>query len=222
MKHIVLCIVLLFTLGEAYPQANGDVTNQQPDYVSIKKEIANVTSNYYYPRLLERYEASDPSLTIVDYRYLYYGYIFQDKYDPNWESKEGRRIERYFKKVKKEERDYDKVIAVVNESLREFPFDLRSMRFLCYLYYEKGDEEMQQRVSEKFLSVVGAIMSTGNGESCESAFHVISPRHEFSILKVFQMELSGEKRQGACNYVTLKENEMGVEGFYFIVPSIGK
>ena len=215
MKHFLMCFLLTFTFCEIYSQ---DPVSQAPDYALIRIETADSSTDYYYPRLLERYEAFDSTLTVTDYRYLYFGYIFQKNYKPEWKSKDEKKIEKYFREVKKEGNNYDKVIDLVSQSLLEFPFDLRTMQFLCFLYHQNGDREMGQKASRRFLSVIGAILSTGDGESCETAYHVISPQHELSILKVFQFESSAQQPVGECNYLILKENKRGVKGIYFKVP----
>ena len=219
MKHIVIFFLLTFFVCEIYSQTP---VAQVPDYESIRNEIVDTASDYYYPRLLDRYEAFDSTLTVTDYRYLYYGYIFQDNYDPNWKSRDEKKVEKYFRNAKKDESNYDKVIELVCKSLNDYPFDLRTMRFLCFLYHQKGDREMGEKASSRFISIIGAILSSGDGESCETAYHVISPRHEFSILKIFQFESTDQKRVDGCNYLQLKENKRGVEGIYFKVPTFQK
>ena len=215
MKHFFVCFLLTFTFCEIYSQ---EPVMQAPEYELIRLATADSSSDHYYPRLLERYEAFDSTLSVTEYRYLYFGYIFQDNYNPEWKSKDEKKIEKYFREAKKDESNYDKVIDLVNKSLREFPFDLRTMQFLCFLYHQNGNIEMGQKASHRFLSVIGAILSTGDGECCETAYHVISPQHELSILKVFQFESSAQKPFGDCNYLELKENKRGVKGIYFKVP----
>ena len=133
-----------------------------------------------------------------------------------------KKIEKYFRNAKEDERNFDKVVDLVCKSLQDYPFDLRTMRFLCFLYYQKGDKEMGEKASHRFISIIGAILSSGDGESCETAYHVISPRHEFSILKIFQFESAAQMRVDGCNYLELKENKRGMEGIYFKVPGIEK
>ena len=55
---------------------------QPPNYEGIKKIITVKESQFYYPDLFERYKNSDSTLTVQEYRILYYGFIYQEKYDP--------------------------------------------------------------------------------------------------------------------------------------------
>jgi hypothetical protein len=156
----------------------------------------------------------------VDYRHLYYGYLFQNNYDSDWNLKDKKTIEKSFRDAKKDKTNYDQVITLVNNSLHEYPFDLRSMQFLCFLYHENDEKKMGEKASRRFISLIGAILSSGDGKSCETAYHVIFPQHEFSILKIFQFESAAQKRVDGCNYLELKENKRGMEGIYFKVPGI--
>ncbi|MDD5346339.1 MAG: DUF4919 domain-containing protein [Proteiniphilum sp.] len=219
MRHILVFILLTVAFCDLYPQVP---IAQAPDYESIKQEIFDSSSDYYYPQLMERYEAFDSTLTVTDFRHLYYGFIFHENYDPDWKSRDEKKIEKYFRNAKEDERNFDKVVDLVCKSLQDYPFDLRTMRFLCFLYHQKGDKEMGEKASHRFISIIGAILSSGDGESCETAYHVISPRHEFSILKIFQFESAAQMRVDGCNYLELKENKRGMEGIYFKVPGIEK
>jgi hypothetical protein len=197
-----------------------EIYSQAPDYETIRRNVVDSTSDSFYPKLMQRYEAFDTTLTVVDYRHLYYGYLFQNNYDSDWNLKDKKTIEKSFRDAKKDKTNYDQVITLVNNSLHEYPFDLRSMQFLCFLYHENDEKKMGEKASRRFISLIGAILSSGDGKSCETAYHVIFPQHEFSILKIFQFESAAQKRVDGCNYLELKENKRGMEGIYFKVPGI--
>ncbi len=55
---------------------------EKPDLEKIKEETLNPRSNYYYPKLLEKYWRNDTVMTNEEYRNLYPGYMFQEDYDP--------------------------------------------------------------------------------------------------------------------------------------------
>ena len=212
MKHCIMFFLFSLACMEIYSQA--------PDYETIRRNVVDSTSDSFYPKLMQRYEAFDTTLTVVDYRHLYYGYLFQNNYDSDWNLKDKKTIEKSFRDAKKDKTNYDQVITLVNNSLHEYPFDLRSMQFLCFLYHENDEKEMGEKASRRFISLIGAILSSGDGKSCETAYHVIFPQHEFSILKIFQFESAAQKRVDGCNYLELKENKRGMEGIYFKVPGI--
>lgn len=64
-------------------------------------------------------------------------------------------------------------------------------------------------------------MSTGNGEAPETAWHVISPTHEYNIIN--RMGLKGKDYvfvEPYYDYVEVEENILNAEGFYFNVDRI--
>ena len=76
MYKCMIVIALMFLALNLYPQEHKMVT---PDFVKIEAEIKNENSNFYYPKLFERYLKGDTTLTVEDYHYLYFGYSFQDE-----------------------------------------------------------------------------------------------------------------------------------------------
>jgi hypothetical protein len=79
MRQLLFIIFLLITIGIANSQ---ELTFQKPDYDLIKKDIQDSSSAFYYPKIMSRLLVYDTTLTIEDYRHLYYGYIFQNDYKP--------------------------------------------------------------------------------------------------------------------------------------------
>ncbi|MDE7125005.1 MAG: DUF4919 domain-containing protein, partial [Muribaculaceae bacterium] len=54
----------------------------RPDLETIKSETTDPTSSRYYPKLMQSYLSNDTTLTAEDFRFLYYGYLFQEDYEP--------------------------------------------------------------------------------------------------------------------------------------------
>ena len=54
----------------------------KPDLEKIKTESTDPDSRYYYPRLLKMFMSNDTVMTDDDYRYFYYGTLFQEDFDP--------------------------------------------------------------------------------------------------------------------------------------------
>jgi len=66
------------------------------------------------------------------------------------------------------------------------------------------------------------ILSSGDGRTEESAFHVISVSHEYDILQVLGFEFGGQQSLTTkdCDYLAVKENEYDIKGFYFNVQML--
>lgn len=217
MRQILVFIFLLTLSVNVYSQ---ELTYQEPDYDLIKMEIQDSSSTYCYSKLLSRLVNFDTTLTNEDYRHLYYGYIFNKDYKPYWRSPDEEKLLKYYGSDKLKERDYDEIINLATHSINEFPFDLRQMNYLAYIYHLKGDEEMAKKISYRFQGIIGAIMSTGDGKTCETGLHVISTSHEYVILNMFQFQFESQALTGDCDYLALVKDERNVEGIYFNIKKL--
>ncbi len=217
MRHFLTFHFLLLLCGNVNSQ---EFSFQKPDYELIKAEIQDSTSIYFYPKLMSRLVIYDTTLTNEDYRHLYYGYPFQNEYEPYWISPYEEELLKYYRSETVKEKHYDRIIKLATLSVDEFPFDLRQMNYLGYVYHLKGDENMAKKVSYRLHGTIGAIMSTGDGMSCESGYHVISTSHEYALLNLFQFQLESQALTGDCDYLEIVKDERNVEGLYFNIKKL--
>jgi len=94
------------------------------------------------------------------------------------------------------------------------------MNFLGYIYHLKGDTEMAKKISYRFNGILGAIFSTGDGNTCETGFHVISVSHEYVILNIFQFQIKQQALTGDCDYLELLKNDRNIDGIYFNIKKL--
>jgi hypothetical protein len=217
MKQILTLTFLLIVFCHVNAQ---QLTYQKPDYDLIKKEIQDSSSTFYYPKLMSRLTQYDTTLSADDYRHLYYGYIFQNEYKPYWTSPDEEKLVKFYRSEKINEKDYDEIIRLASHSIEVFPFDLRQMNFLGYIYHLKGDDEMANKVWFRFQGSFGAIMTSGDGKTCESGYHVISVSHEYVILNMFQFQMKQQFLTGDCDYLELVKDERNIEGIYFNIEKL--
>jgi Domain of unknown function (DUF4919) len=217
MKRIILLTtILIFSFNETFSQESSFKT---PDYKLIKKNIEDKSSSYYYPKLLQRLVSNDTLLTNDDYRHLYLGYVFNPKYSSYYISPDEEKLKKYYKSEKLDEKDYDEIIKLAEHSISLFPFDLRQMNFLGYIYHLKGDKVLAKNISNRLHKITDAILSTGNGEKCETGFHVISVSHEYVLLNMFELQNNSQSLVGNCDYMSFEKGKYKIDGMYF---SIGK
>ena len=191
-----------------------------PDYKAIEKEIKDKNSSFYYPKLMERFVANDTLLTTDDYQHLYLGYVFQPKYNAFWKSPDQKKLREFYGKEELDTKDYDEIIKLANHSLSDFPFDLKQLNFLSYIYHLKGEDEAAKMASLKFHSILNAIFSTGDGKKCETGFHVILVEHEYLMLNVFEIESKGQSLIGNCDYLSFEKGKYKVDGIYFNIEKM--
>ena len=127
--------IVIFSIFTVNIFAQGKIpTFEAPDYSGIKSVISNPDSEYYYPALEERMKRCDTTLTTTEYRVLYYGYIFQ----PGFSSFSSLAVKddeliKYYQATSIRRKDYDKVIALIDQILEKDPFYLRGLNFKGYL-----------------------------------------------------------------------------------------
>lgn len=217
MKKILIIIFLITIISDIKSQER---KFEAPDYEKISLEIQDSSSIYYYPKLMSRLVAYDTTLTIVDYRHLYYGYIFQKEYQPYWRFSEEDKLIKFYRSKEISEKDYDKIIELASHSIKEFPFDLRQLNFLGYIYRLKGNEEMSLKISQRFHGTFAAIMSTGDGKTCETGYHVISVSHEYVFLNLFEFTMTSQALTGDCDYLSVEKDQRNIDGVYFNIKKL--
>lgn len=213
--RLALFIFILFSCCEA--KAQGGIF-LKPDYEAIKKDVLADSAGYYV--LLSRLEASDSTLSPANYRYLYYGYVYTKNYHPYWMFDKRDKLETYYRKRNLNKKDYDKALALTSEALAQFPFDLQTLNYSIYIYDLKGDKATAKKLARRFYSTLNAILSTGNGETCETAFHVISTAHEYTILNFFGYDFRMQSLRGYCDHLAIGKNDRDLKGLYFDVSRL--
>ncbi len=191
------------------------------DFDVVREEINNRYSDSYYPKLMNRYMDNDTTLTLNDFRNLYYGYTLQEDYNPY-------RISRYSVMVKDfalaavaENVQCDSLIKYGELAAADFPFDIRSMNLLIYGYKCKGDEEKMKTWAYKLTGIIDAIISTGDGLSADSPMQVIYAPHEYEVIHRFGLNVkSNNLMPPNMEYLEVDDNRFNIDGYYFDISRI--
>lgn len=220
MKKFISIILLLASWLPAVPASDRDY--KKPDYRAIKRVINDHKSEFYYPVLMQRYTNSDTTLTLQDYRILYYGYLFSEHYSAYGHSVYSDSLRPVFSQDTLTTEDFQKIIRLENRVLDEFPFDLGDLNTLTYSFLQTGDTLSAVLTNYKLNRLVETILSTGTGEKESTAWHVISIGHEYDLLDYFGFRFAGSQSltQNGCDYLEVAPNEYDIEGFYFDVNMI--
>lgn len=110
-------------------------------------------------------------------------------------------------------------------SLKDNPFDLREMSILVHASQEMGNAMKAKIWEYRLENILGAIKSTGNGESMDNAFYVIYPMHEYNMIQLLGYEPTAvDFPSGGFDYISVRPEQDSkrkiskpAKGFYFNV-----
>lgn len=218
MKQILLSITAVLVLTLTLSAKSQRLEVKKVDFDSIGTAVNDPKSKFYYPRLLENFLSNDTVLKHEDYRHLYYGYTFQEDYDPVRMSlsdyPEGIRDLYYKKDFTRAE--CDTIIKYAELTLRDNIFDLSQMKFYIFALREKEKNTLASIRQYKLNHIVAAILSSGSGTK-EKPWVVISPAHEYNLLNLMGYVATGHTElENNIDYITIeKSGKDSPEGFYF-------
>ena len=230
MKMKRLLLVLLVLLGPitifAQEEDSTYVPNP-PDFGQIKKEIKSRKSDYYYPELLKRFEAADTTLTLEEMRHFYYGTATRNGYDP-YKNDLTRELKEATRKETMTESDWRKAASIINQQLKSDPTNLTFCQYKQMVYEHLFGRDAKETYDAfcQVMMLTGAIMSSGDGASKESAIYVICVSDEYAIMKFYGLSPSMQSlvRDGEQEYdvMELEENGFGLENMYFNITVCAK
>ena len=217
MKKALLLIVILIFSGSLLGQ---NLPFEKPNYDLIKENIAQKDGKFFYPKLEKRLLELDTLLTKDDFRHLYFGYVFQKKYDAFWRSPVEKEITVFYKQPKIDPKDHPKIIKLLNKSITDFPFDLQSYNFLYFIEAQTGNNDEAMKLAKISQGLFGAILSSGDGKTCETGFHVLLSGHEYALLNMFNLQSVEQSLVESCDYLKFEKGKYKVEGLFFDVTKI--
>jgi len=211
---------MFFISFASFAQGNFSV----PDYQEIEKLTRDKSSAFFYDKLFERYERNDTTLTLRDYRMLYYGYFFQPGYAPFKFTDQADTIKYILSMQQTEQRDWQELERLGNAHLKQNPFDLKGINVMWLANRQLGDSLETRIYFDKLKKLVQTILSSGDGLSETTAFHVQQVSHEYDILNILGFEFSGKQNltDNKCDFLSVKANDEKLEGLYFDVKQMFK
>ena len=216
MSSAVLGIILLTTpVSGLFAQRYSQI-----DFDSVRQRITDSASAYYYPRLLRRYQGFDARLGLEDYQHLYYGYVFDEKYDPV--NTVLTRREQVFRDQFGAKR-YRAALQTARVLLAADPLNLK-YNFLAGVCSEQlRDSAAARRFRARWAGLASAIRASGDGRSPATAYVVVRVPDEYQMLKALGLEFSAHifrgppaGRSGLCtDLFALKPNRQLLDTLCF-------
>lgn len=186
MKKLLTIILLAVVSGVAVPAMALRI--QRPDMQAIRTATHDPQSRYYYPKLLQMFMSSDTVMTDDDYRYFYYGTMFQEDYNPYrtdpYEAEQKLIEPLYFKQEHLSRAEARQIESLAKKSLENNPLDLRQLMYRVYVYEKNGKTNLAKIWKHKLDHLLLTIAQSGTGNSPEEAWVVVYPRHEFDFFNL--------------------------------------
>lgn len=147
------------------------------DRKKVEMEVNDASLASFYPTLLDRFNAFDTTLTLAEYRLLYYGFVFQPDYSIGMDHQ------------KKEMNDafragrYQEVIQLADSVLARIPVSMTAHYFRAYAMINAGDRDSSSgKYIRRYTGIKNAILSSGDGRECSTAFKTIFVEDEYEIM----------------------------------------
>lgn len=151
------------------------------DFDTIKAATQDSKSEFFFPKLMKAFESNDTTMTFEEYRYLYYGYVFQEDYNPFRESQYADMIESLYYNKEFTRSECDTIEKYAELSLDDNIFDLQQMEFFIFSLKEKKKYARAAIRQYRLNQIIATILSSGKG-TAESPWVVTSVSHEYYIL----------------------------------------
>lgn len=201
---------------------------EKPDLDEIRRITLDPQSKFYFPKLKKKYEVNDTTMTPEEFRNFYLGYMFQEDFDPYRVSPYSNKTDDLRSKPSHTKEEIDTITKYAQLALQDNPFDLRQMSFLVHVLKEKR-KDMRAKIWEYRLEhLLGAIKSTGTGDSVENAWFVMYPEHEYDMVQLLGYEaVDAQFIEPGYDYLAVqpddtdtRKRDKSAKGFYFnvIVP----
>ncbi len=164
------------------------LTHSHPDMAKIKEASTDPTSQFYFPRLMDKFFENDTSMTAEQYRYFYYGAIFQEDYDPYRPSPFENEVKQlgpiYLKRDHLSKGECKRIISVAEKVLGDNPLDLRQLNYMVYAYKSLGKVNIANIWASKLNNLLLTIASSGTGNDPENAWVVTYQTHEYDFFNL--------------------------------------
>ncbi len=219
---IFVLIAAVASYGRPAAKTDARTSVGAPDLSRIRTATTDVSSEFYYPSLVRKFQANDTLMTPEEFQYLYYGTLFQPGYDPYRKDPNPtllNELRPIYAKEKRTRADRLKMLDYAEQVLRENPVDLRQLTNRIYVYEQNGKYDLAKIWQYKLNHLLLVIAASGNGNSPETAWTVVYPQHEYDFLNISGITVR-EQEFVEPHYDHLRgvrRNKSEIENFYFNV-----
>ena len=179
-KYFFLLIIALLATVAMKAQA-GD---KAPDYNAIQQMMKE--DPQLYPSLESRFLRVDEELAVKDLRILYYGKVFRDDYSPYKQFEWTAGINKIMSMEAVKPAVLKKELKNIDQAISDNPVSLECILIkyvICNKLFGIDSKELEYAAMQATM-LLDAILSTGDGQSKESAIHVITTSDEHTLMQI--------------------------------------
>lgn len=214
--------ILLFFLITMQIQA------QQPsfsrvDFMEIRTAVSSEGSSFFFPVLFDRYQNEDTMLNMKEFRYLYYGFTFQENYQPYKKPEAESIIQELLMKDTLTLTDFSIIHNQCHEILQLHPFSTRYLLISAIACTQLSRPEEARKYYYQYDMIISTILSSGDGATEKSAWSVILISDEAEMISALGFQRTGQQKmlnKSLCDFVYVTSNEYGIDGFYFDISRL--
>ncbi len=160
-------------------------------YETIKEQVNDAEGVYYYPILAKRFMQNDISLKSIDYLMLYYGFVYQEAYNPY----KVMALEDSLAKLTSEKKGAE-AIVLANKIQEKNPVSLTSYVEKAYSLHGTKQESIAIVELNKYRALMSTLMGSGTGDSYENPIVVISPKDAELVVLAHKLTVLSKSMNG--------------------------
>jgi hypothetical protein len=215
LKTILLTAALFAASLDLFSQP-ADASFIKPDYEQIRLNIEDTRSDLYYPKLWERYQQGDSTMTLEEKRHLLYGYVFQESYSPYAIVDRMEQIYALSNKDNQTKQEWEELVSLLDPALKTQPFNVQFLIFQALAYRGLDRAAEADGNAEKLRIILDALFSTGDGLSKETALHIVAVYQEYNLLLLNNFSIQSQAlTEDWYDVLTLRPNRRGIEKLWF-------
>lgn len=181
------------------------------DFDSIKVQVGNKASKYYYPSLLERFFSPDSVFSEEDYKCLYYGAAFSDYYMQDLYDKEDKILD-FFNTAR-----YDTVIVLGDSLIKKTPTNLQLISKMRFAWEQKHNPGQAGFWGKRYDGLVKAITKSGSGKLQNNPYVIMYLDDEYDVLNALGFIYQEQMLIGECDKIVVAPNEKNIDELWFNV-----
>lgn len=229
MKSTILKYAVIVLMLSQFVVCSGRVTSRvelgAPDMAAIAAASVDPSSPHYYPKLLKSFMSNDTTMTAEDFKYFYYGTLFQEDYDPYRETPNPtllQELQPIYAKANRTRADREKMLDYARQVLADNPVDLRQLTNCIYVYEQNRKYDLAKIWQNKLNNLLLVIAASGTGADPENAITVVYPQHEYEFLNLSGLTAASQHFEPPYyDYIEIKPtNRSSQKGFYFNIGEL--